>query len=136
MLFYSFATSSTLSVVRGIVMIYCGIGLLFLGIGCLMFSLFYINYDWNEDRKHAGKRKVSLAEKRKASLAEKRKASQTKECPFFKSDIRMQPLLDLEQVRGTYDYSRGLRSLAIYPPVKPFHKPYHPQDFRLQKLYM
>ena len=122
MLFYGFATSSALSVVRGIVMIYCGIGLLFLGLFCLMFSLFYINYDWNADRKHA----------RAHAHAKGRKASQTKECPFS----MVQPLLDLSHVRGTYDYSRGLRSLAIYPPVKPFQKPYHPQDFRLQKLYM
>ena len=46
------------------------------------------------------------------------------------------PLLDLRDDSVSLCRSYGCRTFEIYPPVQPYHRPYHPQEFRLQRTYL
>ena len=113
-MFYSFATSSTTSVLHGLALIYCAVCLLFAGLFCLLVSLFYINFDWNLDEPTP-----SLPD-------ETQKVD----------EVKLSPILELPEDSISLCQHIGCRAASIYPPVKPYHKLYHPQDFRLQRTYL
>jgi len=133
-LFYSFSTSScTMPFLRGVVLIYSGIGLLGVGLICLMISLFFIRDEsWTDD----GEKVVKGSTKRRLTQNTKVKNSDKKDNKDkigikFKHDVEIPLYFELQDYGGRGD-ANLYSPLDVYPPIMSFHRLYHPQEFRLQ----